>query len=41
MVLVIRKVTDTSYTGTDTKYELDISDADLENLNLQLYYYEG
>jgi hypothetical protein len=41
MMLVIRKVTDTSYTGTDTKYELDISDADLENLNLQLYYYEG
>lgn len=39
MMLVLRKVTDTNYTGTKTSYELTISDADLEGLNLKMFFY--
>ena len=39
MMLVLRKVTDTNYTGTKSSYELTISDADLEGLNLKMFFY--
>lgn len=40
MMLVIRKVIDTSYTGTDVNQELEISDVDLQNMNIKILFYE-